>query len=103
MTKNSLILVYIVPAILLLLVTFINFPYGFYTFLRMVVSISSGFIIYLNYKEEKKITVNIIIFTIIFLLFNPIIPVHLTKSQWVPIDIITSIIFIYSYFKNIKK
>ena len=54
MTKNSLTLVYIVPAILLLLVTFINFPYGFYTFLRLVVSISSGFIIYLNYKEEKK-------------------------------------------------
>lgn len=99
MTKNSLTLVYIVPAILLLLVTFINFPYGFYTFLRLVVSISSGFIIYLNYKEEKKITVSIIIFTIICLLFNPIIQVHLTKSQWVPIDIITSIIFIYSYFK----
>ena len=99
MTKNSLTLVYIVPAVLLLLVAFINLPYRFYTFLRLVVSISSGFIVYLNYKEEKKITVNIIIFTIICLLFNPIIPVHLTKSQWVPVDIITSIIFIYSYFK----
>ena len=103
MTKNSLTLVYIVPAILLLLVTFVNFPYGFYTLLRLIVSISSGFIIYLNYKEEKRITTSVIIFTIICLLFNPIIPVHLTKSQWIPIDIITSIIFIYSYFKNIKK
>jgi hypothetical protein len=99
MTKNSLTLVYIVPAILLLLVTFVNFPYGFYTFLRLIVSISSGFIIYLDYKEEKRITTSVIIFTIICLLFNPIIPVHLTKSQWIPIDIITSIIFIYSYFK----
>jgi len=54
MTKNSLLLVYILPAILLLLVTFINFPYGFYIFLRLIVSISSGLIIYLNYKEEKK-------------------------------------------------
>jgi hypothetical protein len=103
MTKNSLTLVYIVPAILLLLVTFVSFPYGFYTLLRLIVSISSGFIIYLNYKEEKRITTSVIIFTIICLLFNPIIPVHLTKSQWIPIDIITSIIFIYSYFKNIKK
>jgi hypothetical protein len=103
MTKNSLTLVYIVPAILLLLVTFINFPYEFYTLLRLIVSISSGFIIYLNYKEEKRITTSVIIFTIICLLFNPIIPVHLTKSQWIPIDIITSIIFIYSYFENIKK
>jgi hypothetical protein len=99
MTKNSLTLVYIVPAILLLLVTFVNFPYGFYNFLRLIVSISSGFIIYLDYKEEKRITTSVIIFTIICLLFNPIIPVHLTKSQWIPIDIITSIIFIYSYFK----
>jgi len=103
MTKNSLTLVYIVPALLLLLVTFVNFPYGFYTLLRLIVSISSGFIIYLNYKKEKRITTSVIIFTIICLLFNPIIPVHLTKSQWIPIDIITSIIFIYSYFKNIKK
>ena len=55
MTKNSLLLVYILPAILLLLVTFINFPYGFYIFLRLIVSISSGLIIYLNYKEEKKL------------------------------------------------
>lgn len=99
MTKNSLTLVYIVPAVLLLLVTFVNFPYGFYTLLRLIVSISSGFIIYLNYKEEKRITTSVIIFAIICLLFNPIVPVYLTKSQWIPIDIITSIIFIYSYFK----
>jgi len=83
-----------------LLVTFINFPHGFYTFLRLIVSISSGFIIFLNYREEKKITVNIVIFVVILLLFNPIIPIHLTKSQWLPIDIIISVIFIFNYFKK---
>jgi uncharacterized protein (DUF983 family) len=35
---------------------------------------------------------------IIVLLFNPIIPVHLSREIWAPIDVISALIFILSIF-----
>ena len=50
MNKNSIALLLLIPAVLLILAPLIAFPYGFYTLLRLIVSVTAGFIIFYNYK-----------------------------------------------------
>ena len=68
---------------------------GFYTFLRVFIFISSSFAGYLAYvRDDKK---GIIFFSIIAVLFNPIIPIYgFTKDVWILIDVFTVGAFIYS-------
>ena len=80
-----------------LFLAIINLPIGYYTFLRILVTIGAvGIII----KEiENGITLWIIIFGIITILFNPLIPIYLNeKSAWIPIDIITAVLFLIKSF-----
>ena len=75
----------------MLFLAIFQLPYGYYNLLRLVVTISSGISSFNAYEDEK---VGIaIIFAIICLLFNPIFPIYLDKSMWIPIDIIVGIFF----------
>lgn len=76
----------------LLLLAIANLPIGYYTFLRIIVTI--GAIVVIIGEFEKGLSIWIILFGIIAILFNPIIPVYLyNKAIWIPIDIATAIIF----------
>lgn len=100
----------IIPAIIasaILFLALLELPYGYYTFLRVVVSIISIYYAYWIYEEIKKQGFWFwgLIATII--LFNPIIPIHLgDKSIWAIIDIIAGLFFIsliIKYKKNKNK
>ena len=95
-------LIFLIPAIFLCIVPFFKFPYGIYTLLRIVVTLSSAFIIYNNYKKINSVNPTIVIFSIILIIFNPILPIRLNKEMWLPIDLITAAIYFYYYIK-IKK
>lgn len=84
----------------LLLIAIAELPYGYYTFLRLIVFIVSIICVF-EYFEKRNIFV--IIFSIVAILFNPLIPVHLDKETWMPIDIITSVIFVISIFSKTKE
>ena len=99
MNKNSIALMLLIPAVLLILAPLVSFPYGFYTLLRLIVSVSAGFIIFYNYKGAGGINEISILFALILILYNPIIPVHLSREIWLPINFITSAIYFYGYFK----
>lgn len=76
----------------LLLLAIADMPMGYYTFLRIVVTIGAILIIISDYKEG--INAWVIVFGIIAILFNPIIPIYLhDKELWVMLDIIAAIIF----------
>lgn len=88
----------------LLFIGLLNLPIGYYTLLRIVVTIGS---VALVIKEfENGLNFWVITFGLIAILFNPLIPVYLNdKSAWMPIDIISGIIFIIKSFilkQNIK-
>ena len=102
MNKNSLALFFLIPAALLIIAPLVSFPYGFYTLLRLIVSVTAGFIIYYSYKGAKGINEITVIFSLILILYNPIIPVHLNREIWMPINFVTSGIYIYGFYK-IKK
>ena len=102
MNKNSIGLFLLIPALLLILAPLISFPYGFYTFLRLIISITATVIIFQNFKTSEGINEISILFGLILILYNPIIPVHLSREIWMPINFITSGVYIYGYFK-VKK
>ena len=87
----------LIPAIFLCVVPFFKFPYGIYTLLRIVVTLSAAFVIYDNYKKLNKVNVTIVIFSIILIVFNPLFPIRLNKELWLPIDLITAAIYFYHY------
>jgi len=72
-------------------------PYGYYTLLRWVVTISALFSAWVANNSEDKFWVFLL--GGVAILFNPIIPVHLTKDIWVIIDFIVAILFLVSIFK----
>ena len=103
MNKNSLTLFLLIPAVLLIIAPLVSFPYGFYTLLRLIVSITSGFIIYHSYKGAGGVNEISIIFALILILYNPFVPVHLSREIWMPINFITSGIYFYGFYKIKKK
>jgi hypothetical protein len=86
----------------LLFVGLLNMPIGFYTFLRIIVTI--GAIAVLIKEFEKGLNFWILVFVVIIIIFNPLVPIYLNnKSAWVPIDIICGLLFLLkSYTQNQK-
>jgi Ni,Fe-hydrogenase I cytochrome b subunit len=103
MNRNSIKFFFLVPVLLLIIAPIFKFQYGFYVFLRLVIFITSGAIIYYSYQNTKEINLTVVIFCFIMMLFNPIIPVHLSREVWLPIDFIVAGVYGYSYLKIIKE
>ncbi len=76
----------------LLLVGIADMPIGYYTLLRIVVTIGSAAVIV--EEMEKGITPWVLAFGLLAILFNPIIPVYLNdKDAWLPIDLVGGVLF----------
>lgn len=81
----------------LLFLALADLPIGYYTFLRIVVTI--GAVAAVVSEMENGINFWVVVFGIITILFNPLIPIYLGgKSTWMPIDIIAAIIFLSKSF-----
>ena len=77
------------------LISIFDFPIGFYTFVRIAVTLCAVYGAYYFFKDKKGIWI-ILALTAIF--YNPFIPIYLyEKALWVFINLITFLIFIYSY------
>lgn len=76
----------------LLLLAMASLPIGFYTLLRIVVTI--GAVAAVISEIDKGINFWVVIFGIIAIVFNPLIPVYLgDKDVWMPIDLIAAVLF----------
>lgn len=76
----------------LLLLALVDLPIGYYTLLRIVVTIGAGAVLITEF--ENGINFWVIVFGLIAILFNPLIPVYLgDKEAWMPIDLIAAILF----------
>lgn len=70
---------------LMSLIAIANLPYGFYTLLRLLVFITGALYLYF-YGGSQKTPIIITVF-IVTLLWNPIIPVYLTKEIWTVLNL----------------
>jgi len=75
---------------ILLFISTIELPYGYYQLLRLIVFASMGYFVYSEYKVVPRLVVYIYI--LIGLIFNPILPISLTKEIWIYINIISGFI-----------
>jgi hypothetical protein len=91
----------ILSGIILLLGIPAGWPYAYYVLLRIIIFISSIVVAYKFYK--KSLTFWTFVFGAIAFLFNPIIPVYLSKAGWIPIDFIVAIIFFYAALSKDKQ
>ena len=76
-------------AVLLLLGAF-ELPYGYYTFLRIVVTLYTLVLAFYAHDQSKYNQMSL--FLCIAILFNPLIPIYLSKDIWEVIDILTAVL-----------
>jgi hypothetical protein len=96
-----------IPAIIasiLLLLSFFDWPYGYYTFLRVAVTVVAVYYIYYLYATTKWQNFWFWALVIIAILFNPIVPIYLgDKTIWGIIDVIVAVFFASLIVKFRKK
>lgn len=84
--------VWVVPA-LMSFIAIGPWPYGFYMLLRIVIFGAAAF---LCWREVVKRPGNpwIWMFGLIAILFNPFLPVHLSRPLWLPINLLVAALFL---------
>lgn len=83
----------------LALIACFDLHHYYYIFLKVVVFISSSYIIVTEFKSKSEFKE--VAFIGIALLFNPIIPIYLAERKyWLPLDIITAMLFLAYGFKE---
>lgn len=75
-------------------------PYSYYQFLRWAVCLAGIYAAYLYYKKGQQVWVWI--FGIIAVLFNPVAPFYLSRSNWQLFDAIGGTVFFISLFSKRK-
>ena len=67
-------------------------PIGYYTLLRIVVTIGAVAVVAAEFESGMSFWV--VAFGLVAIIFNPLILIYLgDKDAWMPIDIITAILF----------
>lgn len=91
--ENEMVKFFILPLVIaaILFISIAELPYGFYTFMRIVVPLLSIIYLFFGYIAEDKFSLMLIPNILIVILWNPILPVYLDKDTWVVIDAIAGI------------
>lgn len=77
--------VWLVPAAMLLIAV-APLPYGYYNLLRIAVCGCCAYLS-LKYHEHEGLSPWVCVLAGLALLFNPIVPIHMTKEAWVIFDL----------------
>jgi len=105
LVKNSFQKIKLTSIVLMILmiVAIFNLPYGYYIFLRVASLVCTSFIILNLYNISKFEDFNILIVTIILILFNPIFPFEMEKSNWRVFNLIAALYFGYLAFYHCRE
>jgi len=93
--KRPLLIPAIIAAIILL-GALGRWPYGYYQLLRWVTCGVAVYVAFLAYAWEKKWATYL--FGFIAVLFNPLLPIYLSREIWQPIDVICALLFVVVTF-----
>ena len=96
MIQNRPHLIPCIVAALMLLGALGDWPYGYFQLLRFVVCGVSAYMAYMAYNW--RVLWSFWVFVIISALFNPVIPIELSREIWQPIDIICAVFFLVIIF-----
>lgn len=89
-----------ITGIFLIIGCYPEMEYGYYVFLRIIVSFVSGLYLFLNFESiETDFTYWNICFLLIFILFNPVFPVPLEQETWQALDVLSATIIMLKAYK----
>lgn len=77
-----------------------SWPYGFYQLLRIVVT---GTAVYVLVQTAQSRKVWPWIMGAIAILFNPVLPISLTREEWQPIDFGVAIVFSIALIQALRR
>ncbi|MFH1822869.1 MAG: DUF6804 family protein [Patescibacteria group bacterium] len=107
MNKENNVKLSFIPAIisiLFLLLSFFQWPYGYYVILRIAVTCSAAYYAYYLYSVLKERCFWFWGLILMAIIFNPIVPIYLyNKTIWSYIDVLAAIIFSVLIFRYKKK
>jgi hypothetical protein len=78
----------------LLLIALADLPYGYYTFLRIVVCATSAFGALRAHQSNQSLWALVLVGVAI--LFNPVIPIYFSRGAWAIIDVLVAVIIALS-------
>ena len=87
---------HLIPCIIAAIMLFLALaplPYGYYQILRIVVCGAAAYVAFMAYNWHKNLATWL--FGFIVVLFNPLIPIHLSRELWQLIDLICAILLIF--------
>lgn len=92
---------FVIPILSLLFIAFVYpLPYGFYTLNRIITAFFSVIGAILAWDKKRFLSYAFIFAAV---LFNPVIPIHLTRDTWQIIDIVAVIPFLVLLFSRKNK
>jgi len=84
----------IISILLLFLAIIERWPYGFYTFLRIVVCVSALYLAFQAHKIHKPFSTWVL--GGVAVLFNPFVPIYMQRTQWRWFDFLGLVVFVAS-------
>lgn len=93
--------IWFIPAALLVL-ALLPWPYGYYQFLRLVVCAVSAWLAYVQWKNDEAFSFWTVSLSATALLYNPILPIHLTREIWIVLNLLAAALF-FLHFRWLKK
>lgn len=83
----------------LLFIALLKLPIGYYTLLRIAVTIGALLLLY-HYWKRNGVDLWVILFGAVAILFNPIIPIYLgDRSLWLPFNLAGGLLFVIAAFR----
>jgi len=86
----------LISGILLLLGIPAGWPYSYYVLLRWIILISSAIVAFGFFNS--KLQAWALIFGAVAILFNPLIPIYMSKQTWIIFDFIGACLFFIAGF-----
>ena len=78
----------------LLILALLPWPYGFYNLLRLVVCVVSAWLAYEQWRYDDAVSGWVVALSIAALLYNPLLPIHLTREIWMVLNLVTAGLFL---------
>ena len=85
--------IWLLPAGLLVL-ALLPWPYGYYNFLRLCVCAIAAWIAYTQWRHDNAISGWVIVMGATALLYNPFLPIYLTREIWSVLNLVSAGLFV---------
>ena len=83
-----------VGPIVMLVAALLPWPYGYYNFLRFCVCGAAAFLAYQQWTHNDAASKWFVVLAAIAVLYNPLVPIHLTRNIWSVLNVATAAAFI---------